>query len=83
MGEFGRLDGAARPDSLVAMGGAVTNLSAVMQSLAAYDNDAVDGSVLDRSEAGEGELVALQLPGVRGVGLRRLEQHEPIAYAGE
>lgn len=48
--EFGRLDGAARPDSLVAMGGAVTNLSAVMQSLAAYDNDAVDGSVLDRSE---------------------------------
>jgi exopolyphosphatase/guanosine-5'-triphosphate,3'-diphosphate pyrophosphatase len=48
--EFGRLDGAARPDSLVAMGGAVTNLSAVMQSLVAYDNDAVDGSVLDRSE---------------------------------
>jgi exopolyphosphatase / guanosine-5'-triphosphate,3'-diphosphate pyrophosphatase len=48
--EFGRLDDAPRPDSLIAMGGAVTNLSAVMQSLAAYDNDAVDGSVLDRSE---------------------------------
>ena len=48
--EFGRLDGAPRPDALVAMGGAVTNLAAVMQSLAAYDNDAVDGSVLDRAE---------------------------------
>jgi exopolyphosphatase/guanosine-5'-triphosphate,3'-diphosphate pyrophosphatase len=48
--EFASLDGRPRPDSLVAMGGAVTNLSAVMQSLAAYDSDAVDGSVLDRSE---------------------------------
>ena len=48
--EFTQLDGKPRPDALVAMGGAVTNLSAVMQSLAVYDNDAVDGSVIDQAE---------------------------------
>jgi exopolyphosphatase/guanosine-5'-triphosphate,3'-diphosphate pyrophosphatase len=44
------LDGADRPDVLVGMGGAVTNLAAVMHGLATYDPDRVQGTVLDRSE---------------------------------
>jgi exopolyphosphatase/guanosine-5'-triphosphate,3'-diphosphate pyrophosphatase len=44
------LDGAAPPDALVGMGGAVTNLTAVMLGLSKYDPEIVQGSVLDRSE---------------------------------
>jgi exopolyphosphatase/guanosine-5'-triphosphate,3'-diphosphate pyrophosphatase len=44
------LDGADPPDVLIGMGGAVTNLTAVMHGLATYDPDRVQGSVLDRSE---------------------------------
>jgi exopolyphosphatase/guanosine-5'-triphosphate,3'-diphosphate pyrophosphatase len=44
------LDGADPPDVLVGMGGAVTNLAAVMHGLATYDPDRVQGTVLDRSE---------------------------------
>ena len=44
------LDGVAPPDALVGMGGAVTNLTAVMLGLSKYDPELVQGSVLDRSE---------------------------------
>jgi exopolyphosphatase/guanosine-5'-triphosphate,3'-diphosphate pyrophosphatase len=45
-----RLDGRPVPDALVGMGGAVTNLAAVSHSLATYDPDVVQGTVLDRAE---------------------------------
>ena len=45
-----RLDGRQRPDRLVGMGGALTNLAAVRHDLAAYDADVVHGTVLDRAE---------------------------------
>ena len=38
------------PDTLVAMGGAVTNLAAVKHGLGEYDADVVHGTVLDRTE---------------------------------
>ena len=44
------IDGRPRPDALVAMGGAVTNLTAVKLGLATYDPDAVQGATLDRAE---------------------------------
>jgi exopolyphosphatase/guanosine-5'-triphosphate,3'-diphosphate pyrophosphatase len=49
-GELDRLDGRSRPDALVGMGGAVTNLAAVKHGLATYDPEVVQGTVLDRSE---------------------------------
>ena len=49
-GEFGRVDGAPTPDALVGMGGAITNMTAVMLGLARYDPDAVQGAVLNRGE---------------------------------
>jgi exopolyphosphatase / guanosine-5'-triphosphate,3'-diphosphate pyrophosphatase len=48
--EFGRLDGVAPPEAFVGMGGAVTNMTAVMHGLATYDPDVVQGSVLGRAE---------------------------------
>jgi len=48
--EFGRLDGVPPPDALVGMGGAITNMTAVMLGLAPYDPDVVQGSVLSRAE---------------------------------
>jgi exopolyphosphatase/guanosine-5'-triphosphate,3'-diphosphate pyrophosphatase len=48
--DLARLDGRPRPDALVAMGGAVTNLAAVKHGLATYDPDLVQGTVLDRAE---------------------------------
>jgi exopolyphosphatase/guanosine-5'-triphosphate,3'-diphosphate pyrophosphatase len=45
-----RLDGRQSPDTLVGMGGAVTNICAVKLGLAAYDPDAIQGAVLDRDE---------------------------------
>jgi len=44
------LDGRPAPGALVAIGGAVTNLAAVKHSLATYDPDVVNGTVLDRGE---------------------------------
>jgi exopolyphosphatase/guanosine-5'-triphosphate,3'-diphosphate pyrophosphatase len=44
------LDGRPAPNALVAMGGAVTNLAAVMHQLAAYDPEVVQGSVIERAE---------------------------------
>jgi len=48
--DLGRLDGAGVPDALVGMGGAVTNLTAVMLGLATYDPNAVQGARLSRAE---------------------------------
>jgi exopolyphosphatase / guanosine-5'-triphosphate,3'-diphosphate pyrophosphatase len=48
--DLARLDGAEVPDALVGMGGAVTNLTAVMLGLATYDPDAVQGATLSRAE---------------------------------
>jgi exopolyphosphatase/guanosine-5'-triphosphate,3'-diphosphate pyrophosphatase len=45
-----RLDGRDTPETLIAMGGAVTNLAAVRHGLAEYDPDVVQGTVLDRAE---------------------------------
>jgi exopolyphosphatase/guanosine-5'-triphosphate,3'-diphosphate pyrophosphatase len=48
-GEFGRLDGVASPDALVGMGGAITNMTAVMLGLVPYDPEVVQGTVLSRA----------------------------------
>jgi len=48
--ELSRLDAAAAPDVLVGMGGAVTNLTAVMLGLRVYDPDAVQGAALTGHE---------------------------------
>jgi exopolyphosphatase/guanosine-5'-triphosphate,3'-diphosphate pyrophosphatase len=48
--DLARLDGRPRPDVLVGMGGAVTNMTAVMHGLVTYDPDVVQGSVLTRAE---------------------------------
>jgi exopolyphosphatase/guanosine-5'-triphosphate,3'-diphosphate pyrophosphatase len=48
--DLARLDGRPRPDALVGMGGAVTNMTAVRLGLASYDPDRVQGAVLDRAE---------------------------------
>ena len=45
-----RLDGRSSPETLVGIGGAVTNLAAVKHGLAEYDPDTVQGTVLDRAE---------------------------------
>jgi exopolyphosphatase/guanosine-5'-triphosphate,3'-diphosphate pyrophosphatase len=48
--DLSHLDGRPRPDQLVGMGGAVTNMTAVKLELAPYDPDRVQGAVLDRAE---------------------------------
>jgi len=48
--DLSRLDGRAVPDVLVAMGGAVTNMTAVKHGLATYDPSIVQGAVIDRAE---------------------------------
>jgi exopolyphosphatase / guanosine-5'-triphosphate,3'-diphosphate pyrophosphatase len=48
--DLARLDGRPRPDALVGMGGANTNLAAVRHHLAAYDPEVIQGTVLDRDE---------------------------------
>jgi exopolyphosphatase / guanosine-5'-triphosphate,3'-diphosphate pyrophosphatase len=45
-----RLDGRPAPDLLVGMGGAVTNMTAVMHELSPYDPDVVQGSILTAAE---------------------------------
>jgi exopolyphosphatase/guanosine-5'-triphosphate,3'-diphosphate pyrophosphatase len=48
--EFSRLDGVAPPDAFIGMGGAVTNLTAVMLGLRVYDPEAVQGASLTARE---------------------------------
>ncbi len=48
--DLARLDGRPTPDTLVGMGGAVTNLTAVKHGLAVYDPEVVQGTVLDGAE---------------------------------
>jgi exopolyphosphatase/guanosine-5'-triphosphate,3'-diphosphate pyrophosphatase len=48
--ELSSLDGRPRPDDLVGMGGAITNITAVQHSMAVYDPSVVQGSVLQRAE---------------------------------
>jgi exopolyphosphatase/guanosine-5'-triphosphate,3'-diphosphate pyrophosphatase len=49
-GDLAPLDGRPSPESVVGMGGAVTNLAAVKHGLAVYDHDVVHGTILDRAE---------------------------------
>jgi exopolyphosphatase / guanosine-5'-triphosphate,3'-diphosphate pyrophosphatase len=44
------LDRALPPDALVGMGGAVTNIAAVMHGRSNYDPDVIQGSVIERAE---------------------------------
>ena len=48
--DLSRIEGRPTPDQLVAMGGAVTNITAVKHGLATYDPAIVQGTVLDRAE---------------------------------
>ena len=48
--DLSRLDGRPRPGTLVGMGGAVTNLTAVKLGLVTYDPEAVQGTTLDGAE---------------------------------
>jgi exopolyphosphatase/guanosine-5'-triphosphate,3'-diphosphate pyrophosphatase len=48
--DLSRIEGRPTPDELVAMGGAVTNITAVKHGLATYDPTVVQGTVLDRAE---------------------------------
>ena len=48
--ELGPLDGRARPEAMVGMGGAMTNLTAVSLNMGSYDPDRVQGAVLERVE---------------------------------
>ena len=48
--DLGRLDGRPKPEMLVGLGGAVTNLTAVKLRLAEYDPTLVQGTVLDLAE---------------------------------
>ena len=65
--EFSRLDAASPPETLVGMGGAVTNLIAIKLGLATYDAEAVQGSVLERAEVDR----QIELYRTRGVEERR------------
>jgi exopolyphosphatase/guanosine-5'-triphosphate,3'-diphosphate pyrophosphatase len=57
--DLAALEGTPRPDALIGMGGAITNLAAVHHRLAAYDPDVVDGTVLDRAII-DGEIEAFR-----------------------
>ena len=48
--DLARLGTARTPDSLVGMGGAVTNIAAVKHALVNYDPDIVQGTVIERAE---------------------------------
>ena len=48
--DLSSLDDRTPPNALVAMGGAVTNITAVYHELATYDPEVVQGTVLDRAE---------------------------------
>lgn len=44
--DLDRIDDRSKPDALIAMGGAVTNLAAISHAMADYDPDIVQGTVL-------------------------------------
>ena len=48
--DLSRLERRAVPDALVAMGGVVTNMTAVLHRMASYDPAVVQGTVLHRAE---------------------------------
>ncbi len=48
--ELTRIDARPSPDTLVGMGGAITNMAAVKHQLAKYDPDVIQGSVIERAE---------------------------------
>jgi exopolyphosphatase/guanosine-5'-triphosphate,3'-diphosphate pyrophosphatase len=48
--ELSSLDGRPKPQALIGMGGALTNMTAVALGLAEYDPDRVHGARLERSE---------------------------------
>ena len=48
--DLSRIEGRPVPEKLVAMGGVVTNMTAVKHGLATYDSAIVQGTVLDRAE---------------------------------
>ena len=48
--ELSRLDGRPKPGTLVGMGGAVTNMTAVKLGMVEYDPDVVQGTILDAAE---------------------------------
>jgi exopolyphosphatase/guanosine-5'-triphosphate,3'-diphosphate pyrophosphatase len=48
--DLSRLDGRRRPDRLIGMGGAVTNLTAVALAMATYEPERVQGASLERAE---------------------------------
>ena len=48
--ELARIDARPAPDTLVGMGGAITNIAAVKHQLAKYDPDVIQGSVIERTE---------------------------------
>lgn len=48
--DLSSIDHRPAPDALVGMGGAITNITAVSHSMAVYDPDVVQGSVLSREE---------------------------------
>ena len=50
--DLAALDGHDHPDTLVGLGGAVTNMAAVSLSLAVYDPGVIRGSTLERAEVG-------------------------------
>src|SRR5262249_42067272 len=48
--DLARLDTARSPETLVGLGGALTNLAAVKHGLVRYDADIVQGTVIERAE---------------------------------
>jgi exopolyphosphatase/guanosine-5'-triphosphate,3'-diphosphate pyrophosphatase len=48
--ELARIDAKPSPDTLVGMGGAITNMAAVKHQLAKYDPNVIQGSVIERAE---------------------------------
>lgn len=48
--DLAQLDGRERPDALIGLGGALTNLAAVRHNLETHDAEVVQGTVLDRAE---------------------------------
>ena len=48
--DLGPIDGRSRPEAMVGMGGAMTNLTAVSLKMGIYDPDQVQGTVLERVE---------------------------------
>ena len=48
--DLSRIADRAQPETLVGMGGAVTNLTAVSYAMAKYDPDKIQGAVLTRDE---------------------------------